>query len=315
MNGRPKITLKSARRLTLSPLLAQVLILTLFLNAQAVSTCGRGCEICNTQHNFCRQCGPNYFHNILNLESKLCQYVPKVRRLPGCKYYLDEKRCMVCHQGYRMKNFSCEKCNVENCRVCNRSVHECQSCLSGFNVKDVMNVKKKSIIDILITKTSNVNICEKTCTTKNCHSCDTWFCKKCNQGFRIKETYTYDVSIRKLIRNTECVACSDPNCLSCDSNIAVCDFSPTHKTCNILHYYDEGKCKDCEIGCKMCTRRGNCIACDIGRGYFNENTGACQRIGFTEEAKEDKIAALNAKSINLMIAIYLVTLGTLALVF
>lgn len=203
--------------------------------------CAKNCEVCNQTLDICQQCGDGYYFNPTTSECT-------TGTIANCKVYESSNVCKECNAGFRPQENTCQACQVANCKTCNLDISTCEVCLSTS------------------TKSSaTANNCALSCNAVNCDLCvpgSQTQCQICKSGFRLNSAKT-------------CEKCVIENCINCTSSINTCDvavdFNPDgtlNKSCTDNFYWGEGKCQNCDNGCKFCNRSGICLSCDTSRGFY-----------------------------------------------
>ena len=191
-----------------------------------------------------------------------------------CAVCHSDGECILCRQGYYLKNGICQSCN-NGCSHCASST-KCQYCFSQYELTNSEICQQKSI-PIAVDFNVNLYMKKKYELIKNLYNdeydetkaqqyqntpeCDS-HCSKCDQStstcLKCEPLYVLDEDT-----NSCTMQCSDENCLSCSLNIFRAE------QCNSCKngYYSSGKncylkCSDenCRY-CKMLDAQEICLEC------------------------------------------------------
>lgn len=205
--------------------------------------CGRGCQTCKAELDICTLCGIKQYYDS---ETNKCRQTT----LEGCKYFLSRNKCLECEEGYKLSNYQCFKCEVQNCKFCNVDVNLCVECFNSFT-----------------SSTSSSSDCNLRCSAQNCKTCNKGSptsCQTCLNGFRKDNLFN-------------CVACIAKGCITCKDDPNQCDYFPDQKSCQNNFYFFNKKCLECEKGCKLCNRHGICLRCNTETGFWMFRDMICKR--------------------------------------
>ena len=164
-----------------------------------------------------------------------------------CQYCADDKKCIICADGYFMVSSNCVPCDA-NCRTCQDNSVKCTGCFRGFELVD--------------------ESCKRNCI-ENCASCDSP-CTRCDEGFFLKTGVC-----RKCSGN--CRKCGDSaeQCLECFEGLVLvgkkcrlpCPIGCTEckypcPSCLNGYYLKDGECGYCDNLCATCsTSPSICSSC------------------------------------------------------
>ena len=143
----------------------------------------------------------------------------------GCLHCIPGKECLMCSQGYYLKDGICKRC-INGCSMCIND-NTCQYCLSGYK----LTPDEKCIITNPIQLDFNINLYQK------------------RKFELIKKNYEIEYNLEKANQYKDVQEC-DNHCRKCDESSGIC------KECNDLYMLVDHTCE------MNCTDK-NCISCSI----------------------------------------------------
>ncbi|ELP94062.1 serine-threonine protein kinase, putative [Entamoeba invadens IP1] len=149
--------------------------------------CQHNCDKCSQQKIGCDKCS---FGFLWNSTTQSCTTVAYFQE--SCKYFAKNRvGCAICHSGYFLQDFQCEKCD-DSCRTCNDSSVYCSDCNENggyFRAED--------------------NSCQSVATILHCNSTKQNYCEVCDSGY-------YNYGIRCQPCQIGCELCTNKDeCIGC----------------------------------------------------------------------------------------------------
>ncbi|KAL4512376.1 hypothetical protein ABPG72_005378 [Tetrahymena utriculariae] len=213
----------------------------------------------------------------------------------GVSFLFQEKRCIVCGDGYFTNQpGQCQAC-ISNCRQCNDQ-NTCQACMTSNSQPIYLDENMQCVTSCDLNggyfiQNDGVLKCLK-CDT-DCQMCQSkTLCKQCkNNTSLILQSNNVDVKCGVCNQNNyvdiqdhfckkcdpSCLTCSGPlstNCLTCDQSQNL--YKQPDNSCNycIGNFKIVGQdCVQCDPRCNGCDSNG-CLNCTSGF-YFIEGTKNC----------------------------------------
>lgn len=186
------------------------------------SQCAEGCIDCREDNTKCSDWHCKNGYEYIWGDGK-CSKCPD-----NCEECEGKPTCISCNSGYGVnENGLCSPCALQNCSICSKNYKTCNWCEVSLIYDPIKNV------------------CSLNCSDSNCLSCiheNGTICSECATGFYLSDH--------------QCIKCSDPNCIDCNSD-DVCIECPDD------YVIQNGKCAKCIAeNCFKCLE-GQSNACDV----------------------------------------------------
>ena len=191
--------------------------------------------------------------------------------------YIVNKNCLTCNNGYylpfdALNREKCIYCNnvIEGCSSCYGNINDiiCQTCESGYNLKNNKCEKDKIIQNCLL---GDNELCKSCNSDENLRN----ECGTCNEGYYLPsnaENKSYCETCNKI---KGCIECSgtkeNPICSKCLNGFKLEDNICIEELCNIG---ENEKCKSCR---NETERKKECATCNEGYYLFGEENYECRK--------------------------------------
>ena len=258
-----------------------------YLNQGLCSACDTSCATCHDS-SVCLTCASGYF-NGTNVNQALCQACSM-----GCSTCSAASTCTACAPTYRLNGVVCTSCAV-NCATCTAAA--CSTCSSGAVL---VGVGCYLCTDISQQGSAGCTSCVSSGSRVECSACSAGYyldpsvkkCFTCHSKFPNSVLCTFyaplqcsndahaTLTSRYYLVSGQCVANSN-NCKDMANSAGQC--SLCYFTAATGYYsLQSGVCVLCNVvGCKTYSSTCQCLSCNNGYQFINNQCNACQTLHCT----------------------------------